>query len=151
MALVALLCSGIAIAQPTDQSSEFGAALKDMSIEMEHPKLLLDDETIPSEIVIEDLGVGIASYYGKRFAGRPTASGEPFDPMELTAAHRTLPFGSRVKVTNRRNGKSVVVRINDRGPFSRDRDIDLSRMAAERIGLVQQGHGPVQLFLLDEG
>ena len=94
----------------------------------------------------EDLGEGVASWYGARFAGRKTASGERFDPNEYTAAHRTLPFGSRVRVT--RNGRSVVVRINDRGPFSRGRLIDLSRSAAERIGLVARGHGEVQLALL---
>ncbi len=97
----------------------------------------------------QELGIGNASYYGARFAGRPTASGERFNPAELTAAHRTLPFGSRVKVTNRRNGKSVVVRINDRGPFHGNRVIDLSRRAAEQIDLVRQGHGLVELALLD--
>lgn len=95
------------------------------------------------------LGTGVASYYGKRFAGRPTASGERFNPGHLTAAHRTLPFGSKVRVTNPDNGKSVVVRINDRGPFTRGRTIDLSRAAAEEIGLIRRGHGPVELDLLD--
>lgn len=91
------------------------------------------------------IGSGTASYYGAGFAGRPTASGERFNPSALTAAHRSLPFGTRLKVTNPRNGRSVVVRINDRGPFSRSRVIDLSHEAARQIGLVQQGHGPVQL------
>ncbi|WP_338445042.1 septal ring lytic transglycosylase RlpA family protein [Pelagerythrobacter marensis] len=95
------------------------------------------------------LGRGVASYYGRRFAGRPTASGEIFDPGRLTAAHRTLPFGSRVKVTNPRNGKSVVVRINDRGPFHKGRTIDLSRAAADELGLIRRGHGSVELVLLD--
>ena len=94
------------------------------------------------------IGGGVASYYGKRFAGRPTASGEIFNPVKLTAAHRTLPFGSKVKVTNKRNGRSVVVRINDRGPFSKGRVIDLSRKAAEEIGLIRAGHAPVELSLL---
>ena len=92
---------------------------------------------------------GNASYYGSRFHGRRTASGERFDMHKLTAAHRTLPFGSRVKVTNPRTGKSVVVRINDRGPFSRNRTIDLSRAAAEQVGLIQRGHGTVELAVLD--
>ena len=91
---------------------------------------------------------GYASYYGARFAGRKTANGEIFNPRRLTAAHRTLPFGSKVKVTNRRNGKSVVVRINDRGPFAKGRVIDLSKEAARRIGLIRAGHGPVELALL---
>ncbi|MBE5073092.1 septal ring lytic transglycosylase RlpA family protein [Erythrobacteraceae bacterium E2-1 Yellow Sea] len=92
----------------------------------------------------------MASFYGRRFAGRPTASGEAFDPTQLTAAHRTLPFGSLVRVTNPRNGRSVVVRINDRGPFHGRRVIDLSRAAAEEIGIVQSGHGRVELELLED-
>lgn len=95
-----------------------------------------------------ELGTGVASYYGKRFAGRSTASGERFDPQGLTAAHRTLPFGSKVRVTNASNGRSVVVRINDRGPFHGGRQIDLSRRAAEQIGLVARGHGRVEMELL---
>ena len=94
------------------------------------------------------LGEGMASYYGAELAGRRTANGERFNPGELTAAHRTLPFGSKVRVTNPANGRSVVVRINDRGPFSRGRLIDLSRSAAARIGIVGRGHGEVQLALL---
>ena len=96
----------------------------------------------------QHLGSGVASYYGRRFAGRPTANGERFDPGLLTAAHRSLPFGSKVRVTNPRNGRSVIVRINDRGPFVRGRTIDLSRSAAEEIGIVRAGHGTVDLALL---
>ena len=103
----------------------------------------------PLEDAGESLGAGVASYYGKRFAGRPTASGEIFNPGQMTAAHRTLPFGSKVRVTNPRNGKSVVVRINDRGPFHKGRTIDVSRAAADELGLVQRGHGSVDLHLLD--
>lgn len=94
------------------------------------------------------IGGGEASWYGAQFAGRRTASGERFDPQELTAAHRTLPFGSRVRVTHARSGKSVVVRINDRGPFSGQRVIDLSKAAAQRIGIVGAGRGQVELALL---
>ena len=97
--------------------------------------------------IAEDLGSGMASWYGTDFAGRRTASGEAFDPGEYTAAHRTLPFGSRVRVS--RGGKSVVVRINDRGPFHGNRVIDLSRAAASDLGLVSAGSGQVQLALLD--
>ena len=94
------------------------------------------------------LGSGVASYYGRRFHGRKTASGEPFDMHDFTAAHRTLPFGTEVRVTNPTNGKSVTVRINDRGPFTRSRMIDLSRAAATQIGLIQRGHGTVELEVL---
>ncbi|PEQ14026.1 hypothetical protein B2G71_05515 [Novosphingobium sp. PC22D] len=96
------------------------------------------------------MGSGVASYYGRKFAGRRTASGDVFDPTQLTAAHRTLPFGSRVRVTNRRNGKTVIVKINDRGPFHADRVIDLSRAAAGEIGLVGPGSGKVELALLSD-
>ena len=78
---------------------------------------------------------GQASWYGPGFDGRRTASGEIFDTEEMTAAHRTLPFGTRVRVTNQRTGVSTVVRINDRGPYAHGRVIDLSRRSAEAIGL----------------
>jgi rare lipoprotein A len=78
--------------------------------------------------------VGTASWYGKAHAGRRTASGERFDPNALTAAHPSLPFGTRVRVKNLDNGRSVVVRVNDRGPFTGGRVIDLSRAAARALG-----------------
>lgn len=90
---------------------------------------------------------GEASWYGPGFAGRPTANGEVFDPLQLTAAHPTLPFGTRVEVRNLDTGRSVVVRINDRGPFVGDRIIDLSRAAAEAIGLIASGVAPVRIVL----
>ena len=104
---------------------------------------------IDADAAMELLGTGTASWYGSDFAGRRTASGERFDPRELTAAHRSLPFGSRVLVTHLASGRSVVVRINDRGPFSRNRVIDVSEAAARRIGLIGAGHGEVSLALLN--
>jgi rare lipoprotein A len=95
------------------------------------------------------IGGGVASYYGNELAGHRTASGERFNPGLLTAAHRTLPLGCHVRVTNPANGKSVVVRINDRGPFARGRVLDLSKSAAQQIGLVQRGSGRVELAVLD--
>jgi rare lipoprotein A len=83
--------------------------------------------------------VGEASYYASKFHGRPTANGERFDNGKLTAAHRTLAFGTKVRVTNLTNGRSVVVRVNDRGPFVRGRIIDLSQAAARRIDMVRAG------------
>jgi rare lipoprotein A len=106
------------------------------------------DTSAPSVPPETSLGRGTASYYAARFDGRRTASGERFDNDEMTAAHRTLPFGSRVRVTNPANGRSVVVRINDRGPFSHGRMIDVSRAAADRLGLVARGHGMVELALI---
>jgi rare lipoprotein A len=80
--------------------------------------------------------------------GRPTASGQLYRGADLTAAHRNLPFGSRVRVTNLASGRSVVVRVNDRGPFARRHALDVSRAAAERLGIVAQGHAQVRLELL---
>ena len=82
---------------------------------------------------------GRASWYGPGFHGRRTASGETFNTNELTAAHRTLPFGTRVRVVNKKTGKSVVVRINDRGPYAHGRVIDLSRASAQAIGMLGVG------------
>ena len=90
-------------------------------------------------------GEGQASYYGARHHGNKTASGERFDQNALTAAHRTLPFGTRVRVTNLRNERSVVVRINDRGPYARGRIIDLSRKAAEQLDMIRAGVVPVRV------
>lgn len=86
---------------------------------------------------------GHASWYGGKFHGRKTASGERFDKWDMTAAHKKLPFGTKLIVTNPRNGKSVKVRINDRGPFIKGRMIDLSRGAASKIGLLERGVGKV--------
>ncbi|MCX9146825.1 septal ring lytic transglycosylase RlpA family protein [Erythrobacter sp. WG] len=108
------------------------------------------DEAAPSRPEATVLGRGSASYYAAKFDGRRTASGERFDNDEMTAAHRTLPFGSRVRVTSVASGKSVVVRINDRGPFHAGRILDLSRAAAEELGLVARGSGTVELELIED-
>ena len=86
--------------------------------------------------------------YGNDFAGRKTASGDPFDPTALTMAHRTLPFGTRVRVTNLTNGRAVNVTINDRGPFIGGRIIDLSRGAASVIGMTGQGLARVRMEVI---
>lgn len=97
---------------------------------------------------LRDAGTGIASYYGQELAGQPTASGEPFRPEAFTAAHRTLPFGSLVRVTNLRNDRSVVVRINDRGPFTGSRVIDVSAAAAREIGMYRAGTARVKIEVI---
>lgn len=94
---------------------------------------------------------GKASFYADKFEGRPTASGEKYKHNKLTAAHKTLPFGTRVRVTNMANQKQVDVIINDRGPYVEDRIIDLSKSAAESLGFVQQGLAEVSLEVLDAG
>lgn len=112
------------------------------------PALPATETFAPSAPVETVVGQGSASYYADRFEGRRTASGERFDNDELTAAHRTLPFGTKVRVTNVASGRSVVVRINDRGPFTRGRMIDVSRAAADQLGLVARGHGTVELAVI---
>ena len=88
---------------------------------------------------------GQGSYYADKFAGKPTASGTPYRPGKLTAAHNTLPFGTKIKVTNVKTGRSVKVTVNDRGPHVKGRIVDLSKKAAQKIGLVDAGVAPVQL------
>jgi rare lipoprotein A len=114
--------------------------------------LALARPTLPSEQpslypgrVPSFLQVGVASWYGDRFKRRPTASGEPFDPKDITAAHRTLPLGTIARVTNLTNGRSILVRINDRGPYAQGRVIDLSRNAATQLGMKQDGVAQVRV------
>ncbi len=94
---------------------------------------------------------GKASYYADKFHGRRTANGELFDMYELTAAHKTLPFGTVVEVTNLVNNRSVIVRINDRGPFVAGRIIDLSKQAAEAIDMIHLGVVEVEVKILQRG
>ncbi|MBS9779241.1 MAG: septal ring lytic transglycosylase RlpA family protein [Moraxellaceae bacterium] len=96
-------------------------------------KLLLISTLVMSSVA--PASANIASWYGGKFHGRLTASGEKFNKFALTAAHRTLKFGSKVRVTNKKTGKSTVVCINDRGPYAHGRSIDLSQAAAKKIGM----------------
>lgn len=102
-------------------------------------------ETKNTPLFLEE---GEASWYGPNFHGKKTANGETYDMYKATAAHRTLAFNSVVRVTNLANGKSVDVRINDRGPYAKDRIIDLSKEAADRIGMIQSGTATIRLELL---
>ena len=91
---------------------------------------------------------GVASFYGREFEGRRTASGERYRATELTAAHRTLPFGTVLRVTHLRSGRSVEVRVNDRGPHRKGRIVDLSRRAAEALGMIGPGLARVRIEVL---
>ncbi len=96
----------------------------------------------------EKVQIGVASYYGAEFHGRPTSSGEIYDMNALTAAHPSLPLGTLVKVTNLANNKSVIVRINDRGPFKKNRIIDVSYEAAKQLGFLNDGTALVKIEVI---
>jgi len=133
--------------EDTQQAVLLGTGKAGVDTDTAAPSATAPDAT--PETSDEHVGDGQASFYGDELAGNPTASGERFDPAKLTAAHRTLPLGSRVRVTNMRNGESVVVRINDRGPFHGRRIIDLSKAAARQLGMLQQGTARVRIELLN--
>lgn len=130
----------------TPQAGDVGGS-SDTSLSERPTVTMPRPSTAPPAVPDRWTETGEASWYGPGFAGRATANGETFDPNLLTAAHPTLPFDTRVRVTLVATGQSVVVRINDRGPFARGRIIDLSRAAADQIGLVAIGVGDVRLTL----
>ncbi len=105
-------------------------------------------EVTEAETRFEAYGEGVASFYGHELAGNRTASGERFNPSSLTAAHRSLPLGTKLRVTNTANGEAVIVRVNDRGPFVKSRLIDLSLGAAREIGMVRTGTARVTVEIL---
>ncbi|MGV3527047.1 MAG: septal ring lytic transglycosylase RlpA family protein [Candidatus Sericytochromatia bacterium] len=120
--------------------------LKHLTRSLAAVTLLFGVSLAPASAAGSSLGVGLASYYSPRFHGTCcTANGERVNIYSMTAAHRTLPFGSRVRVTNLKNGRSVVVRINDRGPYHGSRIIDLSKSAFNSIGRIQKGVIKVKL------
>nr|WP_298207617.1 septal ring lytic transglycosylase RlpA family protein [Acidovorax sp.] len=152
-----LLCGALAAAQAQGLSAEPGALAPNL-LTVPGEAMLIDPPTPPapapgggdaSSLDFPADEVGLASWYGAQFHRRRTASGELFDMRALTAAHPTLPFGSRVCVRSQMTGRSVVVRINDRGPHVRNRVIDLSRGAAEALGMIGLGLKPVELFALE--
>lgn len=140
-----LVCGLFLCACLTASAQESTAAKTD-----DQPAVAINTEPSKTEEMLaeeakHELSVGIASYYAAKFHGRRTASGEKFSSKLLTAAHLTLPFGTQLKVTNLRNMKSVIVRVNDRGPHVKGRIVDLSRAAAQAIGLIQTGTARVVL------
>ncbi|MEX0890178.1 MAG: septal ring lytic transglycosylase RlpA family protein [Balneolaceae bacterium] len=115
------------------------------------PAPILSEEDVTYFEVGDIIQEGLASWYGPKFQRKLTANGEIYEMDDLTAAHRTLPFNTRIRVTNQSNGKSVDVRVNDRGPYVGDRIIDLSRGAARAIDMIDDGVGHVKLQLLQTG
>jgi rare lipoprotein A len=122
--------------------------IKDEKIGELHTAVTQIKET-KTDVAEANIVIGRASYYAAKFHGRRTASGEKYNSKLMTAAHPTLPFGTQIKVTNLRNKKSVVVRVNDRGPHVRGRIVDLSRAAAQLIGITRTGIARVKLEILN--
>ena len=104
-----------------------------------------DAEPSMTTVSFNQMGVMTASWYGPRFHGKATANGEQYNQMALTAAHKSLPFGTILQVTNLRNGKTVIVRINDRGPYIEGRDLDLSKAPALALGMISRGVAKVRV------
>jgi rare lipoprotein A len=109
------------------------------------PENILDSTVNTSSVEYIDRGTMKASWYGPKFHGKLTANGEIYDQMALTAAHKSLKFGTLLKVTNPKNGNSVIIRINDRGPYIGDRELDLSKGAAIKLGLIEKGVARVKI------
>lgn len=120
-----------------------------IEIPEDEPSVIEKLNTVASNTVRKFSQTGIASWYGRQFHGRTTASGETFDMNAMTAAHRSLPLNCYIRVTNKSNGKSVVVKVNDRGPFHGNRVLDLSYGAAKRIGVTNAGTAQVSIERVD--
>lgn len=116
-----------------------------IEIPEEEPSVIEKLNTVASNTVRKFSQTGMASWYGRQFHGRKTASGDTFDMNELTAAHRSLPLNCYIRVTNKTNGRSVVVKVNDRGPFHGNRVLDLSYGAAKRLGITNAGTAKVSI------
>lgn len=120
-----------------------------IEIPVEEPSVIEKLNTVASNTVRKFSQTGMASWYGRQFHGRKTASGETFDMNALTAAHRSLPLNCYIRVTNKSNGKSVIVKVNDRGPFHGNRVLDLSYGAAKQLGITNAGVGKVSIERVD--
>ncbi len=120
-----------------------------IEIPEEEPSVIEKLNSVASNTVRKFSQTGMASWYGRQFHGRKTASGDTFDMNELTAAHRSLPLNCYIRVTNKTNGKSVVVKVNDRGPFHGNRVLDLSYGAAKRLGITNAGTAKVSIERVD--
>jgi rare lipoprotein A len=149
LALAGLMSSGPVQAIEAEPTARL-RSLAETVAALEEPAApaIADQAGEPASEDYEPIGEGVASYYGHELAGNRTASGERFNPQALTAAHRSLPMGTRLRVTNQANGRSVVVRINDRGPFARGRIIDVSLAAARQIAMVRSGTARVKLEIV---
>jgi peptidoglycan lytic transglycosylase len=148
LALAGLMSSGPVQAVEAEPTARLKSLAETVATLEEPAPPAIGDAGQPASEAYEPIGEGMASYYGHELAGNRTASGERFNPQALTAAHRSLPMGTRIRVTNQANGRSVVVRVNDRGPFARGRIIDVSLAAAREIAMVRTGTARVSLEIV---
>ena len=147
--ILTVVAMHILVLGPVIAESVTGMGSEEISLEQN--ALVLDSlhtQEPPGSPEALDAEIMVATYYGKKFHGRRTASGEIFDQHAMTCAHKSLPFDTKLIVTNPQNGKSVEVRVNDRGPFPPGRDIDLSYAAAKEIGIIRRGVAPVEVGIL---
>ena len=147
MLALAGLMSSVPVQAAEAPAGERIESLNDV-VETLDESIRIADPVAAEQKVYEAIGQGTASYYGRELAGNRTASGERFNPNGLTAAHRTLPLGTRLRVTNVSNGRSVIVRVNDRGPFVGRRLIDVSLGAAREIQMIRSGTAQVRLEIV---
>lgn len=145
--LILLFSSGCTFKSSVDDSSVKNTPSKTHEASMK-PYKIAGKTYYPTQVSIGDTMSGVASWYGKDFHGKKTANGETYNMYALTAAHKTFPMNTIVKVTNKRSNKTVIVRINDRGPFVANRIIDLSYAAAKQTGLDITGTAPVVIEVL---
>ncbi len=148
LALAGLMSSGPVQAVEAEPTARLQSLAETVATLEEPVAPVIEDAGPPASEAYEPIGEGVASYYGHELAGNRTASGERFNPQALTAAHRSLPMGTKIRVTNQANGRSVVVRINDRGPFARGRIIDVSLAAAREIAMIRSGTARVRLEIV---
>jgi|694.fasta_scaffold138931_2 rare lipoprotein A (peptidoglycan hydrolase) len=150
LTIAALGSIGVSILSPIESKAISVSKFVDPSTETKTEWETKFEQKFPNyKTPLASVYQGRASFYGPGFYGRQTANGEVFRPGTMTAAHKTLPFGTRVRVTNMSNGRSTVVRINDRGPYVGGRIIDLSETAADAIGMRNSGVSPVKIQILN--
>jgi rare lipoprotein A len=147
-------CSATRWEEPVARSDEIAPASQDMTRTRRGNPPFYEVFGVRYQVMTSSDGYaerGVASWYGKKFHGRQTSNGERYDMYRMTAAHKTLPLPTNVRVTNLRNGRSVIVRVNDRGPFVKNRLIDLSYAAARELDMITTGTAPVEIVALDTG
>jgi rare lipoprotein A len=133
--------------RPPESTEYSNSSTSEVSDDYSVPRIIT--ENLPDGVAF--IQTGIASWYGPDFHGRNTANGEIYDMDDQTAAHKSLPFDTQVIVENQTNGKRIQLRINDRGPYAKDRVIDLSRAGAQAIDMIGPGTAPVKIYVLDDG